>query len=56
MAVAIDDVPAARAVAGRDVLGGGKVGGAVDGDLVVVPQDVEAAELEMSGKAARLRG
>jgi hypothetical protein len=54
VAVAGDGVPAIGPVAGENVLGGGEIGGAVDGDAVVVPQDVEAPEAEMAGKARRL--
>src|SRR5690606_23008239 len=52
--VAFDGVPAGGAVTGGNVLAGGKVGVAVDGDVVVVPQHVEIAQAEVPGEADRL--
>ena len=36
------------------IVGHGEAGGAVDGDLIVVEQHDQAAELEMAGKGDRL--
>ncbi len=52
--VAAFGVPAGRLEAGRDVLAGRKIGAAVDGDAVVVPQHDQPAQLQMPGKADRL--
>jgi hypothetical protein len=54
VAVARDDMPAAGAVAARNILRRRQIGAAIDGDLVIVPQDVEAAELKVAGKPDRL--
>ena len=54
MAVAIDDMPASGGMARADVLAGRQIGRAIDGDAVVIPQNVQLTELEMPGKAYRL--
>ncbi len=48
--------PAVGLEALADVLGEGEGGGAVDRDLVVVVEDLEAAELEVAGQGAGLVG
>lgn len=51
-----DGVPAVRLVSLEDVLSESLVGVAVDGDVVVVPDGNEVAELEMAGERAGLGG
>ena len=50
------DVPAVGLEAGGGVVGVGELGGAVDGDVVVVVDDDEPAEALVAGEAARPRG
>ena len=52
----VDDVPAVGAEARGHVLGEGEVGGALDGDLVVVVEDDELAEAEVAGEGGGLGG
>src|SRR3546814_17135909 len=47
-------MPARRTVARRNVLAGGKARRTVDGDALVVPQDVQASQLQVAGEADRL--
>src|SRR3546814_6678244 len=41
-------------LARRNVLAGGKARRTVDGDAIVVPQDVQASQLQVAGEADRL--
>ena len=50
----LDDVPAVAREALRDVVGVGELGGAVDGDVVVVVDVDETAEAEVAGERRRL--
>ena len=54
MAVAARDVPAISGIARLDILRGRKIGGAIDGDPVVVPDHVQPAEAKMAGQARGL--
>src|SRR6478752_4763376 len=54
MTVAFDDMPAGRGIAAGNILAAGKAYRAVDRDLVVVPQNDQAAELQVPGEADRL--
>lgn len=54
MAVAIDDMPARCAIAGEDVLARRKRDVTIDGDIIIVPEDIEAAEAQRARKAHRL--
>lgn len=50
------DVPAVRLVALKGVLGDGRLRVALDGDVVVVPQQHQVAELLVAGQGGRLVG
>ena len=52
--IALERLPTARGVARHDVFVAAKVGRAVDGDAIVVPQHDQPAELEMPGEPHRL--
>ena len=56
VAVDVQDVPAVGLEALADVLGEGEVGGAVDGDRVVVVEIDQLAEAEVTGEGGRLGG
>src|SRR5258708_25076830 len=49
------DEPAVRLESFADVLGKGERGGAIDGDVIVVVEDLELAELQVPGERAGLR-
>ena len=50
MPIATDCVPAGRTVPRKNILAGREISAAVDGDVVVIPQHIELAELEVTGK------